>query len=147
MYKSLGQVKLKSGESVEAAVLHGPEPDWADRIIELIGHKGQIWNEQNRCILTQNRGIDTSFYLLLRNKQPFANILITQLNHVAMLSHVYTLPGDRKKGAMAMLMESTPVNFRRGSPVTMSYCHSRAWGVVCDQFGITRNSYCSMKFP
>lgn len=105
MYKSLGQVKLKSGESVEAAVLHGPEPDWADRIIELIGHKGQIWNEQNRCILTQNRGIDTSFYLLLRDKQPFANILITQLNHVAMLGHVYTLPGDRKKGAMAMLMD------------------------------------------
>ena len=105
MYESLGQVKLKSGEIVEAAVLCGPEPDWIDRIIELIGHKGHIWNEQNRCVLMKDRGVDTSFYLLHRDKQPFASILISQLNHVALLGHVYTLPGDRKKGAMARLME------------------------------------------
>ncbi len=113
MYESFGNVQLKSGETVESCVVQGPDPEWAPRVIDLLGHKGTIWNEQNRQALTQDLGIDVYYYLLQRDNVPFANILISEHGDVGLLSHVWTVPDDRRKGAASILMENAVSHFKQ----------------------------------
>jgi hypothetical protein len=48
-------------ERVEAAVVRGPDLDWAGRIEKLLGHKGDPWNWQNTEMLRQAREASERF--------------------------------------------------------------------------------------
>lgn len=111
MYESFGNVQLKSGETVELCVVQGPDPEWAPRVIDLLGHKGGVWNEQNRLCLTMDLGINIYYYLLQRDNVPFSNILIAEHGGVGLLGHVWTEPNDRRKGAASILMEKLVPHF------------------------------------
>jgi hypothetical protein len=75
VYKSLGTVTLKDREQVEAGVVIGPDPAWADRVGDLLSHKSGVWRWQNARCLRDDLGIDVRFYLLHRDGSPFANML------------------------------------------------------------------------
>lgn len=112
MYQKLGQVNLKSGETVEAGVVIGPDPEWAPVVEKLLQHKGEIGNWQNSAFVRQEVGIETYFYILHRNRQAFSNILTSELKGVGILGHVWTLPADRRKNACTRLMELQMEHFR-----------------------------------
>ena len=103
MYESIGTVTLKDGEQVEAGVVIGPDPAWADRVGDLLNHKGGVWRWQNARCLRDDLGIDVRFYLVHRDGAPFANMLTATRHGVGHFGHVYTRPEDRRKGALATL--------------------------------------------
>ncbi|MCB0085234.1 MAG: hypothetical protein KDE47_30045, partial [Caldilineaceae bacterium] len=74
MYESLGTVTLKSGETVEAGVVKGPDPTWATQLETLLWHKGDPWNWQNARCLERALAVEVYFYVLHRGDDPFANI-------------------------------------------------------------------------
>lgn len=104
MYEPLGEVSLKSGEQVEAGVVHGPDPAWSRRLQTLLWHKGDPWNWQNAQLLEVDHGLDVNFYVLHRQGEPFANIMTVELAGVGHFGHVWTQPADRQQGASSGLM-------------------------------------------
>jgi GNAT superfamily N-acetyltransferase len=105
MYKELGQVTLKTGEQVDAGVIIGPDLEWAERIEELLAHKGGVWNWQNSQALRSDLGIEARFYVLHREGALFSNISTFEHLGVGHFGHVWTKPKDRRKGASSRLME------------------------------------------
>lgn len=104
MYQKLEAVTLRSGETVEAGVVTGPDPAWAERLVKLLWHKGDPWNWQNAQVLERALGVDVFFYVLQRNGQPLANIMTVETAGVGLFGHVWTEPADRQKGASSLLM-------------------------------------------
>lgn len=105
MYQSFGTIRLKSGETVEAGVVRGPEPSWSQRLQKLLWHKGDPWNWQNAQLLEREQGLDVFFYVLHRNGDAFANIMTVELAGVGIFGHVWTKPADRQQGASSRLMQ------------------------------------------
>lgn len=112
MYDALENVRLKSGETVEAGVVTCPDADWMDRIRRLLYHKGDPWNWQNYQVLKNELGIEVRYYLLHRSSVPFANVMTVELGGVGLFGHVWTVPGDRRKGACAKLLDLQMSDFR-----------------------------------
>lgn len=104
MYQKLDTLTLKSGESVEAGVVKGPDVEWADRLTKLLWHKGEPWNWQNIQVLTREVGLDAFFYILHRDGAPLANIMTIEKQGIGLFGHVWTEPADRQKGASSALM-------------------------------------------
>ena len=104
MYQPLGEIKLRSGETVEAGVIRGPDLDWSQRLQKLLWHKGDPWNWQNAQVLDADHGLDVNFYVLHRDGDPFANIMTSEVAGVGHFGHVWTQPADRKQGASSSLM-------------------------------------------
>jgi ribosomal protein S18 acetylase RimI-like enzyme len=112
MYREFGHVTLKTGEKVQAAVVIGPDLEWAERIEQLLGHKGDIWNWQNSQTLRYDLGIEARYYVLHREGTPFANISAFEHAGVGHFGHVWTKPEDRRKGASSSLMELQMTDFK-----------------------------------
>ena len=112
MFEPLGDVTLKSGERVSAAVIRGPDADWRERISRLLGHKGDIWRWQNTELLTHATGVDAWFYVLHRAGAPLAHILTAEVGGVGIFGHVWTEPADRGQSAADRLMERQMAHFR-----------------------------------
>lgn len=118
MYQQLGRVALKTGEAVEVGVVAAPDLDWAERLKELIGPfiacsaLGDPWVWQVREVLESNVGIEFYAYVLHRDGKPFSNFMTAEVAGVGIVCHVWTNPGDRRKGAMSRLMEKQMVDFR-----------------------------------
>lgn len=113
MYENLGNVTLKSGETVEACVVAGPDRVWAARVVDLLGHKPPKWQQHTKVAMTRECGVDISFYLLARDGLPFSNIMIASREGVGLLGHVFTLSEDRRKGAASVLMDRATKHFKK----------------------------------
>lgn len=105
MVVSLTESKLKTGETVSTAVVHGPDLEWADRIAAMLAHKGDPWNWQNSELLREPVGVSARFYVLHRDGRPFSHIMLVAASGLAFLGHVWTEPADRGVGASAILMD------------------------------------------
>ena len=112
MYQKLSDVQLKSGECVEAGVVLGPDEAWRDRVQQLLLHKGDIWNWQNSEMLREPLGLEARFHILHRDGAPFSHVLVSEVNGVALLGHVWTKPEERGNGAASRLMEIVTQHFR-----------------------------------
>lgn len=113
MYTELEPVALRSGELVEAAIITGPDPAWAPRLVSLLEHKGRLWNWQNASVLERDLGIDVNFYVLHRDGVPFSNIMTTTYKGVGLFGHVWTNPADRQQGASSLLMARQMAHFEQ----------------------------------
>jgi hypothetical protein len=115
MYESLGSVRLKDGEQVQAGVVLGLDDLWADWVCELLKHKGEIWRWGNAECLRNDLGIDVRFYVLHRDNVPFANLFTITGGGVGHFGHVFTEPANRRKGAAVSLMALQMEDFRTRS--------------------------------
>jgi GNAT superfamily N-acetyltransferase len=112
MYQSLGNLTLKSGETVEAGVVVAPDADWSERLAKLLGHKQPIWRWQIETLLTHDLGVEVFFHVLHREGTPFAQIMTAESHGVGMLGHVWTEPQERGKAAAPLLLERLLEHFR-----------------------------------
>lgn len=112
MVESLDNVTLKSGETVAALAVRGPDASWRERLERLLAHKGEPWNWQNSALLGQPTGVDAWFYVLHRNGAPFAHLMTAAVDGVGIFGHVWTEPADRGQGAAAALMRLQLDHFR-----------------------------------
>lgn len=112
MYSQLGRVRLRGGEMVDAGVVQGPDPEWAERVEQLLGHKGPVWRWGNRAAVRRDLGIEARFYLLHRQGEPLANISTFTCRGVGHFGHVWTRPEDRRQRAASQLMGLQMAHFR-----------------------------------
>ena len=112
MYQELGEITLRSGETVQAGIVAAPDLEWAERIEGLLVHKGEPWNWQVSQALRSNLGIEVRFYLLHRQGRPISNVMTAEFAGVGVLGHVWTKPEDRRQGAMSRLMALQMEDFR-----------------------------------
>lgn len=105
MYERIENIVLKTGETVEAGVVSGPDAQWRERILELLEHKQPVYNWQNAELLSEDVGVDVRFYLLHRDGTPISHMMTTTLQGVGILGHVWTVPHERQKGAASVLMD------------------------------------------
>lgn len=112
MYERLDNITLRGGERVEAGVVAGPDAEWASRIRPLLQHKGDPWNWQVAQFLERDLDVESYFYILHRDGNPFANIMTIETDGVGPFGHVWTEPADRKKGASSSLMALQMDHFR-----------------------------------
>ncbi|HOZ47579.1 MAG TPA: GNAT family N-acetyltransferase [Candidatus Hydrogenedentes bacterium] len=112
MFEDLGARTLSNGETVSMAIIQGPEPAWADRIVTMLQHKGDPWNWQNAEMLTRDGEVGAFFHVLHREGVPFANVMIIEYAGVGLFGHVWTNADDRRKGAARMLIDDVMARFR-----------------------------------
>ena len=112
MYRELGDIKLKSGETVQSGLVTAPDREWEARIVKLLSHKGEPWNWQNAQVLREDTGVEARFYVAHRDGRPLANVMTVQVAGAGCLGHVFTVPEDRRKGAITHIMARQMDDFR-----------------------------------
>lgn len=114
MVSELARVTLKSGEAMQVLKVTAPQPDWSDRILPFLGHKGETWLEPMRRAFEQ--GLDdvalSDFVGVLPDGTLVGNITTVEHLGVAVLQHVYTPPEQRRKGIASALMQGLCDDFR-----------------------------------
>ena len=112
MYRTIDTVRLKNGDRVEVGVVVGPDLDWADRVEDLLSHKGEVWRWGNEMALRHDLGIDVFYYILHRDGEPFTNMMNIEYRGVGLFGHVFTKPDERRNGAANALMPLLMEDFR-----------------------------------
>ena len=116
MLEHLAEVELKSGEAMRIVRVSAPAPEWKERILPLLGHKGQPWLWQMEVALDEGLGECAQHYYLgaLEGGEVVGNIMTTEsmARPVGILGHVFTPPEHRRKGICSHLMEALTEDFR-----------------------------------
>lgn len=112
MIVDLGMVTLRGTEKRAAVRISCPDLQWAYRIEQLLMHKGEPWNTQNRVFLENEAGIENTFYVLHEDAVPFSNITISVSQGIGVLAHVWTDPEKRNQGASTRLLDLALSDFR-----------------------------------
>ncbi len=125
MTKEMGNVALKSGQTMRIVRVDAPDPDWKQPVLDFLQHKGELWVEANRLMLEQQlEGIQTYFYLAMSGEQIVGNIMTIEAVEagVGILGHVFTAAEHRRKGICAAIMEVLTRDFvgRGGRGMTLS---------------------------
>lgn len=110
-----GAVTLKSGEEARIYQIVGPEPDWRDRILPFLAHKGPAYGYAMETALDPGLpGLRTNFFELLLGETIVGNITTVESleSPVGLLQHVFTLPEHRRKGICQALMRVLCDDFR-----------------------------------
>lgn len=105
MVTTLAKVTLKSGESMAVVKTTAPEPDWIDRLLPFLSHKGDSWLEPMRQAYSE--GLDAltmnDFLGVLDSGEIVGNVTTIEHLGVGVLQHVFTPPEHRRKGIASAL--------------------------------------------
>lgn len=115
MVDTLGSVELKSGEQMEIVRVVPPEPEWRDRILPFLGHKGEPWQWQMDIAFSEGMpGALQYYYEGLVDGTIVGNIMTIESMDppIGILGHVFTPPEQRRKGICSRLMEAVTDDFR-----------------------------------
>ncbi len=116
MHQTLGTVELKSGEAMQIVRVTAPDDEWKDRVLPLLGHKGQPWQWQMKIAFEEElEGLQQHFYVgALDSGEIAGNIMTVEGMEppIGILGHVFTPPEHRRKGICSHLMEAVTEDFR-----------------------------------
>ncbi len=115
MVRQFQDVVLKSGEIAQQYCITGPEPEWEERVLSRLQHKGELWAKSMQTALREGLPcMKMHFYQLSIDEVAVGNITIVDaLNpSIALLQHVFTAPEHRRKGICKLLMTAVTDDFR-----------------------------------
>ncbi len=115
MLTELTTVRLKSNEEMSLIRVAAPEPQWAERLVDLIAHKGEPWVGYLRLVLQQQLpGLEVYVYVGLLAGEIAGNIMTLEATapRLGILGNVLTAPAHRRKGICMALMEALTNDFR-----------------------------------
>lgn len=113
MYQPLGDVKLKTGETVEIALVTAPSDEYAERLHDLLGHKGEEWVWQvDQAFEGKTDELENRFYVARRGDDLISNTCTFENAGVGILGHVWTPPAERRKGLASTILEKVMDDFR-----------------------------------
>jgi hypothetical protein len=114
LYRKITGVKLKTGENMEIGVVRAPDAEYADRMVEVLGHKGQPWLlHVEKALNGDITELETLFYIGQLEGQVIANVMTVEYNRTGIFGHVYTRPEHRRKHACTLVMEQQMEDFRQ----------------------------------
>jgi hypothetical protein len=108
MINDLGSITLKSGEPMQLVKTTAPQPDWTDRILPFLVHKGEFWLDPMREAYSCGLGdlVMNDFLGVLGSGEVVGNITTLEHLGVGILQHVFTPPEQRRKGICNALMQA-----------------------------------------
>jgi L-amino acid N-acyltransferase YncA len=92
-----------------------PQPDWSERILPFLAHKGSPWETPMRLALAEGLPpLTMNFFEGLIGDTIVGNITVVEslARPVGILQHVYTNPEHRRKGICDHLMQALTDDFR-----------------------------------
>lgn len=114
MYTKLSDAQLKTGEKMEIGVVLAPHEQLADRMVSLLGHKGEPWMEHvEKALKGEITDLETRFYIGQLGGQIIANVMTVEYNRTGILGHVFTRPEQRRKRACTLIMDQQMEDFKR----------------------------------
>lgn len=114
MYTKLSDIRLKTGEKMEIGMVLAPDEEYADRIIDILRHKGEPWlGEVEKAVKGEITDLETRFYIGHLDGQVITNIMTAEYNRTGIFGHVYTRPEHRRKHACTLLMREQMEDFRK----------------------------------
>ncbi len=124
MVTEMEMVTIKSGEQLQIIRVVGPDAEWKEPIMKVLGHKGEFWLGTIQMTLEQPlEGVQCYYYLGLLDGEIVSNITTTEAPEVGVgiLGHVFTNPSHRRKGICTALMETVTSDFtgRGGRAMTL----------------------------
>jgi len=136
----LQTIQLKSNEKMVVVKLTAPAPDWEERVVGLLSHKGQPWINWLRLVLNEELpGLKVHFYLGLLGEELVGNIMTTEAvsPQVGIVGHVFTVPAHRRKGICTALMDTLTEDFidRGGQAMTLGTGYDSAAFHIYASFG------------
>ena len=113
MYNRLGQVELRTGESLEAGVVQPPDRKWTRLLEDLLqGFNIGPWRRALRQLLHRDTGAEVRLYFLHRAGDPISTSMTVEHRGVGLRGNVWTRPAERRKGACSGLMTLQMRDFR-----------------------------------
>ncbi len=115
MVDELDTVELKSGEEMQIVRVVPPEPEWAERILPFLAHKGEPWMWQMETAFKEGLpGATQYFYEGVLDGEVVGNIMTVESMDppIGLLGHVFTPEQQRRKGICSRLMEALTEDFR-----------------------------------
>ena len=136
----LKTVQLKSQEEFTVIRVAAPAPEWEERLVGVVGHKGEPWVGALRLVLAEELpGLEVYVYLGLLEGETIGNIMSTEATapRVGILGNVFTAPAHRRKGVCAALMAAFTEDFlkRGGRAMTLGTGHDSPAYHIYDRFG------------
>ncbi len=119
--RTLGETRLKTGESLRIAAVRAPAGRYARPIRRLLEHKGPPWMlHVDLANQGQTDALRTAYYVGLLGTRIVGNVMIVDDGRVGILGHVFTAPEHRRKGICQRLMATALGDFRARGGVVLT---------------------------
>ncbi len=108
-------VRLKSDEQAQLFKVVAPEPEWKERLLTRLSHKGPLWDKpMNDALEGGLEGMTMYFFQLRLDDVAVGNLTIVEAlkRPIALLQHVFTDPNHRRKGICSIMMQAMVDDFR-----------------------------------
>ncbi len=141
MEHTLAEVTLKSGEAMTVVKVVAPAPDWRDRILPFLQHKGDPWLWQMGTAFDEGLGDATmNFFEGVLDDGTIIGNITTAESHdrpIGLLQHVFTPEAQRRKGICSHLMQALCDDFRArdGRVMYLHTGHDSAPYHIYESFG------------
>ncbi|MBM3214187.1 GNAT family N-acetyltransferase [Candidatus Poribacteria bacterium] len=113
MYRLLETERLRTDEDLEIGVIVAPDADHIDEVTPFLAHKPPPYDAHiRRSLAGPLDELETYFYVGKRDGRIITNIMTVEHGGVGILGHVYTTPGERRKGACDAVMRRQMDDFR-----------------------------------
>jgi GNAT superfamily N-acetyltransferase len=120
MYQRLCDAQVKTGETVEIAVITPVDPAWTGPLQKLLGHKGPEWLWQvNLSLEGKTDALESRFYVARRGDVLVSHICTFEKDGIGLLGHVWTPPEERRKGLSSAILRVLMDDFRARGGRTM----------------------------
>jgi len=112
MYTPIAASTLHTGETLETGVVLAPDDGHAPLVRPLLTHKSskEQWH-LDEVFAGRTGPLETRFYLGLVNESPVCNIMVSEHDGIGIVSHVYTVPEQRRKGIAREAMTGQMADF------------------------------------
>jgi hypothetical protein len=91
---------------MEIGVVTSPDPEWKPRLTQFLEHKGPDWLPQiEGALMGPLDHLQTRFYVGLIDRRIACHTMISGDRGIGILSHVFTRPEDRRKGAIDRIFD------------------------------------------
>lgn len=108
-------LRLKSDEEALLFKVIAPEPEWKERLLSRLSHKGPLWDKpMNNALEAGLEGMTMYFFQLRLGDVAVGNLTIVEAldRPIALLQHVFTDPDHRRKGICNSMMQAMVDDFR-----------------------------------
>ena len=114
MYNKLGEALLKTGERMEVGVITVPDEYYAEEVERFLGHKiGDLRWYIELCITEALDALENRFYVGKLDGRVITNISTIEYEGLGILTNVFTMPAQRRKGACKEVMTYQMEDFRQ----------------------------------